>query len=62
MLRAAHQPKWTSRAREIASSIARDIATAPGARSASNTAIAPARISTRMSGVGLMSFFFNRST
>jgi len=45
----------------MASSIARDIATAPGARSASNTAMAPARVSTRMFGAGLMSFFFNRS-
>ena len=42
MLRAAHQPTCASRARAIASAIAAAIATAPGARSASNTAIAPA--------------------
>jgi hypothetical protein len=47
--------------RAIASVIARDMATAPGARSASSTAIAPDRISTRISGVGFISFFFKRS-
>jgi len=61
MLRAAHHPTWTSRARAIASVIAIAIATAPGARSASKRAIAPARFSTRILGVGLIAFVPNRS-
>src|SRR5262245_35036743 len=61
MLHAAHQPTWTSRARAIASSMAIAIATAPGARSASNTTMAPERRSTRMWGAGLMALLFRRS-
>src|SRR5262245_26407454 len=45
----------------IASAIAIAMATAPGARSASNTAIAPARFSTRMLGAGLIALLFSRS-
>jgi hypothetical protein len=61
ILRAAHQPTWTSRARAIASSIAIAMATAPGARSASKIAMAPERRSTRMSGAGLIALVFSRS-
>jgi hypothetical protein len=61
-LRAAHQPICTALARPMASSIARVMPMTPGARSASSTAIAPARRSTFMAGRGLMAFFFRRST
>ena len=62
MFRAAHQPMWVVRAESIASFIARAIAIAPGARSASKTVIAPARRSDLMLGEGLIVLRFSRST
>ena len=60
-LRAAQTPTCTLRAQSIASAIARVIATADGARSASSTTAAPCLRSTRMFGAALIDFALIRS-